>query len=194
MDDYVLVDRKRWPQRKLKKTESQWFGPFRVTEVRHNTAKVAASPNLGGEVLVTFDQLKHWNSLLDYDDSDDEGFEPDMGESEQIEVEEPSPPQAGVADMETNTVQGQTETVVSDFYEVERILNHKYQQGWKFLTQWKNYPVTSATWEPPKHFVMPDGHLNEIFSDYVRAHSLEHVVRGRATHKIHLARGVEPAH
>ena len=55
VDDYVLVDRKRWPQRKLKKTESQWFGPFRVTEVRHNTAKVAASPNLGGEVLVTFD-------------------------------------------------------------------------------------------------------------------------------------------
>ena len=71
VDDYVLVDRRRWPQRKLKKTESQWFGPFRVTQVRHNAAMVAASPNLGGEVLVTFDHLKHWNSLLDYDDSDD---------------------------------------------------------------------------------------------------------------------------
>lgn len=67
VDDYVLVNRSHWPQRKLKKIESQWFGPFRVLEVRHNVVKVARSPSLGGEALVTSDMLKHWKSVLDYE-------------------------------------------------------------------------------------------------------------------------------
>ena len=47
--DYVLVSKERWPQKKLRKSESQWYGPFLITEVRHNALKVATSPNLGGD-------------------------------------------------------------------------------------------------------------------------------------------------
>ena len=39
--------------------------------MRHNTVKIAALPNLGGEVIVNCGQLKHWNDELD-NDSDPE--------------------------------------------------------------------------------------------------------------------------
>ena len=64
---YVLVHKDRWPQKKLKKVKSQWFGPFQILEVRHGSLKIAASPSLGGEVLVAISQVKHWHEILDHD-------------------------------------------------------------------------------------------------------------------------------
>ena len=186
--DYVLVSRNRWPQRKLRKTESQWFGPFKVTQVHHNSLRIAASPNLGGEVLVTFDQLKHWNTMLDYDDqSDDENdqeadFQPDpidivedMDIDDTMDTTKAIAPESTAISTTTPTMPTETE----NHYEVDRILKHKYQQGWKFLTSWKNYPVSTATWEPPKHFVMPNGEWNQIFMDYLIAKGLTHIIKGK---------------
>jgi hypothetical protein len=136
--DYVLVSRNRWPQRKLRKTESQWFGPFKVTAVHHYALKVAASPTLGGEVLVTFDQLKHLNSMLDFDDmSDEDDFQPDPIDTDLVEETEslpavPSTPlyePINPTDITSNVnPAGLTSSVDpgltndSDFYEVDRIL------------------------------------------------------------------------
>ena len=63
------------------------------------------------------------------------------------------------------------------FYHVEDILKHKYQQGWKFLTKWENFPVSSATWEPPKSFLLTDGTVNRIFRRYCEEHDLQDVLR-----------------
>jgi hypothetical protein len=166
-----------------------------VTAVHHNALKVAASPTLGGEVLVTFDQLKHWNSMLDFDNSSDEeeDFQPDSTETDLLEATESVPVDQPVNEPITTLDPGPISnqevnpdvtsnsglTQSSDFYEVDRILKHKYQQGWKFLTAWRNYPVSSATWEPPKHFVMPNGEWNQIFTDYLNDKGLTHVIKGK---------------
>lgn len=40
-----------------------------------------------------------------------------------------------------------------DEWLVERILNHRYKNGClEFFTHWKGYDVSTATWEPVKHF------------------------------------------
>ena len=65
--DFVLVHRDRWPQRKLKRVESQWFGPFQILEVRHSSLKVRVSPTLGGEAIVSLQHVKHWRVVVDHD-------------------------------------------------------------------------------------------------------------------------------
>ena len=182
--DYVLVSRTRWPQRKLRKTESQWFGPFRMTNVHHNSLKIASSPSLGGEVLVTYDQVKHFRTLLDYDLSEDEDpseFQPDEGHPETDDMDISDTKDAIPKDAQDNTAipieEEESDERIPDEYEVERILKHKYEQGWKFLTVWKNFPVGSSTWEPPKHFVMSNGQWNQIFMDYLIANDMTKIIR-----------------
>ena len=51
---------------------------------------------------------------------------------------------------------------------VSKILRHKYEQGWKFLTAWQGFPISSATWNPPKHFQLAEGKWNAVFEDYCR--------------------------
>ena len=51
---------------------------------------------------------------------------------------------------------------------VSKILRHKYDQGWKFLTAWEGYPISSSTWEPMKSFKLADGKWNSVFEDYCR--------------------------
>ena len=58
------------------------------------------------------------------------------------------------------------------FYNVEKILKHKYQQGWRFFTQWEGFPVSSATWEPTRSFKQPNGRLNSVFERYCREQNL----------------------
>ena len=53
------------------------------------------------------------------------------------------------------------------YFLVEAILRHKYNKGYLFLTKWQHFSVGEATWEPLKHFVQPDGTLNQIFREYV---------------------------
>ena len=155
--DYVLVHHSRWPQRKLKKIESPWFGPYQILEVRHNSLKVAVSPTLGGEAIVSLSHVKHWKEISEHDEefSDEEIFEPD--EKEEMDEKEDDTKE---------------EEYPQGFFKVSKILEHKYHQGWKFLTQWEGYPISASTWEPPSHFVTPKGEVNEMFSEYCQSKKL----------------------
>ena len=62
---WVLIHKSRWPQRKVDKIDSPWFGPFKVVQVSFNSLMVLASPTLGGLVKVSFSQVKHWSSVHD---------------------------------------------------------------------------------------------------------------------------------
>ena len=62
---FVLIHKSRWPQWKVEKISSPWFGPFRVVQVSYNSLQVLASPTLGGLVKVSFSQVKHWSSAHD---------------------------------------------------------------------------------------------------------------------------------
>ena len=63
------------------------------------------------------------------------------------------------------------------FYNVEEILKHKFKQGWRFLTHWEGYPITSSTWEPIKSFILPSGALNEKFQEYCERQDLREILR-----------------
>ena len=157
VDDFVLVHCDRWPQRKIKKIESRWFGPFKILEVRHNSLKVAVSPSMGGVAIVSFSHCKHWKTVSDHDQEFEEEFDPDESTSLQdvsdvpLEKESELPP---------------------GYFNVSQILSHKFDQGWKFLTAWQGYPITSATWEPPKNFHLGEGRWNELFVDYCKSHGV----------------------
>ena len=56
---------------------------------------------------------------------------------------------------------------------MEAILRHKYNKGYLFLTKWQHFSVGEATWEPLKHFVHPDGTINQIFREYCQQNRLE---------------------
>ena len=63
------------------------------------------------------------------------------------------------------------------FYNVRKILKHKFQQGWKFLVWWENFPVSNATWEPIKSFLQPNGSVNSVFKDYCLENNLGNVLQ-----------------
>ena len=165
--DYVLVDRSRWPQRKLKKIESQFFGPYRILEVRHNSLKVAVSPSMGGVAICSFSQVKHWKSIIDHDEEflDDKDFQPDdPGSESDSENVVQGPPE--------NQVKNIKEDLPPGYFLVSKILRHKFDQGWKFLTAWEGFPITSATWEPPKNFKVGGDKWNSIFEEYCKSHDI----------------------
>ena len=76
----MLVHRDRWPQKKLKAVESQWFGPYQVLEVRHSSLKIRVSLTLGGEAVGSLQHIKHWRVVVDHDQEimDPNSFQPDL--------------------------------------------------------------------------------------------------------------------
>jgi hypothetical protein len=159
--EFVLVHKSRWPQRKLKKIESPWLGPYQIMEVRHNSLKVAVSPHLGGFIDVALDQVKRWSEVIE------------VGDDLQDENEIPEP-----MEMEIETEENEKEVDENDgYFNVHKILKHKFSQGWRFLTQWEGYPLTASTWEPLRSFILPEGKLNEPFVEYCEEKGLSELLK-----------------
>jgi transposase InsO family protein len=133
--EYVLVHKSRWPQRKLLKVESPWLGPFQVVEVRHAALKVAVSPHLGGYVDVALDQVKRWAEVIEVGD--------EVPDEVTLDEEKSEP-----GDHIPEATEAENFPEKDGFYQVEAILKHKYRQGWRFLTKWEGFPISSSTWEP----------------------------------------------
>ena len=63
--------------------------PFQILEVRHGSLKIAASPSLGGEVLVAISQVKHWEEILDHDQEiQDDDFSPFDHVDDDVQMED----------------------------------------------------------------------------------------------------------
>jgi hypothetical protein len=157
--EYVLVHKSRFPQRKIPKIESPWLGPYQIVEVRHNVVKVFVSPNLGGMVEVSLDQIKRWCQLIDFaDDPADQEGEMELDDQEA-------------------TQEVSTETLDDGFYNVQAILKHKFHQGWRFLTHWEGFPISASTWEPKRSFILPDGRVCTPFLEYCRNNGLMSILK-----------------
>ena len=160
--EYVLVHKSRWPQRKLLKVESPWLGPFQIVEVRHAARNLGA--HLGGYVEVAMDQVKRWSEVIEVgDDVPDEDLladEPDV----LIDKDEEPTPDENVSERE-------------GYYNVESILKHKFRQGWRFLTKWEGFPLSSSTWEPVKSFVQPNGRVCGPFKEYCQTKGLTGILK-----------------
>ena len=158
INDYLMVHRNRFPQWPTTKLGSQWFGPYRVLQVKHSAVMIRASPKLGGEIEVQMDLLKHFPNT---EDAEEDEVELETQISLQDDVNQPE---------EDTPVQSNEE---EGMYEVESIESHKYKQGWRFLTVWKGYGLQDATWEPLRAFTHPDGCLTKAFVDYCESKGLE---------------------
>jgi len=90
--DFVLISHERWPHKKLAKIASRWFGPFCVTGVKANTLEVAAGPSNGGQIQVSYEQCKHWNTILDHneelDHDDDDTMMIDDDDPDDMDITE----------------------------------------------------------------------------------------------------------
>ena len=156
--DYVLIHKSRWPQKKVPKLESPWLGPFRVHEVHHNSLVVMASPSLGGLLKVSLSMVKRWSDLLENCDDDEvllDSVDNFVEQEEEVEV------------------MNDEEMAEQGYYAVEKIVKHKFSQGWKFLVKWEGFPMENCTWEPAKHFLQEGGVLNSEFKKYCEDNGLQ---------------------
>jgi hypothetical protein len=92
VNDYVLVNRKRFPQWTTPKLGSQWFGPYTVIQVKHSAVIVRASPKLGGEVEFAFECLKHFPNQVEEAEEEEDDREIEAELSRQDEAKEPEQP------------------------------------------------------------------------------------------------------
>ena len=77
-------------------------------------------------------------------------------------------------DVQTMDVDEQAEI---GFFNVFKIVKHKFQQGWKFLVWWENFPVSASTWEPISSFVHPNGSVNSVFKSYCLENGLTNILQ-----------------
>ena len=62
------------------------------------------------------------------------------------------------------------------YYNVAKVIKHKYQNGWKFLVEWEGFPISASTWDPLTAFFLPNGSINSIFKEYCETHDLSNVL------------------
>ena len=114
------------------------------------------------------------------DSSSDEDMDTEADKLEEPRGEAlslPQPPMStnvATSSSSSSTVQQPTTRPV---YEVEKVTKQRYRQGWKFLTFWKGFPVSAATWEPLSTFVLPNWELNDAFLDFCRREGLDSLIR-----------------
>ena len=162
--DLVLVHHTRFPNWKRSTLSLPWFGPFPVLEVKRGSVVIRASPRFGGLVEVGFPQLKHYALEEDVPAESWEELADDMAVAMDDEEEDPNSDseseEAPVIEMTPAEMQKQ------GFFEIQAVVKHQYRQGWRFLTVWKGYPLAEASWLPMSAFVLDNGRLNSVFSDY----------------------------
>ena len=132
---------------------------------RFNSLKVMASPSLGGMIDVSLNFCKKWDLAL----NEDVLGEPDFDDDEPNQA-----PNLPNDEVETMTPEEQAEI---GFYNGYKILKHKFQQGWKFLVWWENFPASASTWEPTSAFLLPNGSVNSVFKTYCQENGLTHILQ-----------------
>ena len=171
--DFCLVHKKRFPQHRMQKLMSPWLGPFKVIKVHFNALQILASPSLGGTIDVAMHMCKKWTvDLLEETVVDD------------VDVVEEEPPEMTPIDGQDPQAEIMTpaEQEALGYYNVQKIIKHKFQQGWRFLVVWEGFPVSAATWEPISAFVLPNGMVNQVFKEYCEERGLVEILKKALSH------------
>ena len=122
---------------------------------------------MGGIIDVSLDMTKRWNIGLHEDILDEEVVEEDP-------ISDPMTLDLPKNDDNLMTTDEQAEL---GYFNVYKIVKHKFQQGWRFLVWWENFPVSSSTWEPVSAFVLPNGSVNSVFKAYCLEKGLSQVLQ-----------------
>ena len=70
----------------------------------------------------------------------------------------------------------ESEMKKQDYYFVERILRHTYKRGWRLYTKWFGYSISDCTGEPVSAFILDDGNVNEVFTEYCKSQDLRDIL------------------
>ena len=119
--DFVWMTSQNVPLAVPAKFLPPWLGPYKVLEVRGNTARLELPPTLGKRfAVVNFDKLRRFHER-----------DPRLGSTNV------NPPPLLSRNGE-------------DFFEIEKILNHRARPNVprEFLVKWKGYDASHNTWEP----------------------------------------------
>lgn len=138
--------------------------------------QIASSPSLGGVIDVSLSLCKKWEVALHEEsvlEEDPDLLTNDVVVETPVEGDTPMPDPGGEPPLQMS----EEEQAQMGFYNVYKILKHKYQGGWKFLVWWENFPASSRTWEPVASFVQPGGRMNEVFKNYCVDHNLKEILR-----------------
>ena len=142
-NQFVLVHKSRFPNRRFLKVESPWLGPFKILDTTPTTVTVLTSPTLGGVLQVSTSLCKSWKSIVESSESDEDTSDSqDQAVSSTLLVQESFPK---ISQNFQNLNQ----------FQVRKIHQMKFKAGWKYLTQWKGFPMSQATWEPLSTFIIP---------------------------------------
>ena len=63
------------------------------------------------------------------------------------------------------------------FYLVKSDIEHRYRQGWRFLTLREGFGLEEATWESFSALLLPERGLNSVLVDYLSEDNLEEWLR-----------------
>ena len=169
--DCVLVHHSRLPALPRSSSEDPYFGPYKTLSVDGHRITVRCSPRLGGTLVCAAQQLKHY-----YDPKDLGGEEWELNNEEIAALD----PHRAASPME---VEGELpdmnaeEIAKEGLYLVKSVIQHRYCQGWRFLTLWEGFRVEEATWEPFSAFVLPEGPRNSVLVDYLSQNNLGELLR-----------------
>ena len=130
-NDFVLVHNRRWPQRRWPKLSSPWQGPFKVLKAKFNSLQIMASPSLGGVIDVPLEMCKKWELEM----SEEIFSDPDFVFEDFETAPQPK------NEVQTMDVDEQAEL---GYFNVFKIVKHKFQQGWKFLCLVGKFPCFSV--------------------------------------------------
>ena len=140
-----------------------------------------ASPSLGGLIEVAIHMCKKWiinlmkESVLTEPNIEDEIDLTDFNPSSSSDNS--NPPMEDVMTVDEQAALG--------YYNVAKIIKHKFQNGWKFLVVWEGFPISASTWEPITAFLLPNGSVNSIFKEYCETHDLSNVLAKSLSRFLH---------
>ena len=181
--DMVLVHHKRLPRWKKNNLDLPYYGPLMVTDVGPSSVKIRASPRFGGKVEVGFPFLKGYTLMEEYD-LDLGGFDNKMAaEEDELNDDQDEDMTSELMSTEDSEGEGQLpdlnrkEMKAKGIYKVEAILRSKYRHGWRFLVKWEGYSMAEAKWEPYTAFILDQGNVSSVFSEYCIANGLPKVLK-----------------
>ena len=129
--DWVLVHHSRLPAWPPSTSDDPYFGPYKILSVDGQRITVQCSPRLGGTLVCAAQELKRH-----YDPEDVRGEECELNEEENAALDLQGAASPVEVDGEFPDMNAE-EMAKEGFYLVKSVIQHRYCQGWLFLTLWE---------------------------------------------------------
>ena len=139
---WALVHHSRLSAPPRSTSDDPYFGPYQILSADGHCITVGCSPRLGGTLVWAAQQPKPY-----YDPEDFCGDQWELNDKEiaALELQEAASLMEGEGELPDMNAE---EMAKEGFYIVKSVIQHRYCQGWRFLTLWEGFGVEEASSEP----------------------------------------------